>query len=135
MKEDLAWRMFQFLEKRVPGISQHVVFYSLGTPLTNAHYVNATRGNLYGIEKSRTQVGPGAFSNQTEFDGLWMCGASTQSHGVAGVTVSGLATARAILNCRTSDLLKQNGPALAIYPSEDVAAWPERLREKIERRK
>ncbi len=135
LKEDLAWRMFQFLEKRVPGISQHVVFYSLGTPLTNVHYVNATRGNLYGIEKSRTQVGPGAFSNQTEFEGLWLCGASTQSHGVAGVTASGLATARSILQCRTSDLLKQNGPTLAIYPSEDVSQWPERLRGRIERGK
>ena len=133
LKEDLAWRMFQAIEKRVPGISQHIVFWNLGTPLTNAHYINATRGNLYGIEKSRTQVGPGAFPIQTEFDGLWMCGASTVSHGVAGVTVSGIAVARGILNCRTSDLLKQNGPALPIYPSEDVTQWPEHLQQRIAR--
>ena len=135
LKEDLAWRMFQFLEKRVPGISQHVVFYSLGTPLTNTHYINATQGNLYGTAKSRTQVGPGSFLIQTEFEGLLMCGASTQSHGVAGATLSGLSAARAILGCRTSDLLKQNGPELAIYPSEDVAAWPPHLQAKMERRK
>jgi phytoene dehydrogenase-like protein len=135
LKEDLAWRMFQGLEKRVPGLSQHVVFWSLGTPLTNAHYINATRGNLYGTDKTPRQVGPWGFSNQTEFEGLWMCGASTQSHGVAGVTQSGLATARAILHCRTSDLLKQNGPSLPIYPSEDVSQWPEQLQKKIERRK
>jgi phytoene dehydrogenase-like protein len=122
------------LEQRVPGISQHVVFWSLATPLTNEHYINATRGNLYGIEKTRTQVGPGAFSNQTEFEGLWLCGASTQSHGVAGVTASGLATARSILQCRTSELLKQNGPELAIYPADDVSQWPEHLQAKIEKR-
>ena len=52
MKEDLAWRMVRGLEKHVPGLSKHIVFYSLGTPLTNEHYLNATRGNLYGIEKS-----------------------------------------------------------------------------------
>ncbi len=103
--------------------------------MTNAHYINATRGNLYGIEKSRTQVGPGAFPIQTEFDGLWMCGASTVSHGVAGVTASGIAVARGILNCRTSDLLKQNGPALPIYPSEDVTQWPEHLQQRIARGK
>jgi phytoene dehydrogenase-like protein len=135
LKEDLAWRMFQTLEKRVPGLSSHIVFWSLGTPLTNAHYINATRGNLYGIEKSRTQVGPGSFSNQTEFEGLWMCGASTQSHGVAGATVSGLATARGILHCRTSELLTQNGPELPVYPSEDVSQWPAHLRARIERGK
>jgi phytoene dehydrogenase-like protein len=134
LKEDLAWRMFQGLEKRVPGLSQHIVYWSLGTPLTNAHYLNATRGNLYGTDKTPSQVGPRGFSNQTEFEGLWMCGASTQSHGVAGVTQSGLATARAILQCRTSDLLKQNGPELKIYPSEDVSQWPENLQKRIAER-
>ncbi len=133
IKEDLSWRMFQSLERRVPGISRHIVFWSLGTPLTNAHYINATRGNLYGTEKSRTQVGPGSFPNQTGFEGLWMCGASTQSHGVAGVTASGLATARGILHCRTSDLLQQNGPELPVYPSEDVSQWPPHLQRRIAR--
>ncbi len=42
MKEDLAWRMvptksvgiiMRGLEKHVPGLSKHIVFYSLGTPL------------------------------------------------------------------------------------------------------
>jgi len=133
LKEDLAWRMFQFLEKRIPGLSQHVVFWSLGTPLTNQHYINATRGNLYGTAKNRAQVGPASFPIQTEFEGLLMCGASTESHGVAGATASGLSVARQILHCRTSDLLKQNGPRLAVYPSEDVSQWPPHLQDRIER--
>jgi len=133
LKEDLAWRMFQTLEQRVPGISQHVVFWSLATPLTNEHYINATQGNLYGIEKSPKQVGPWAFPVQSEIDGLLMCGASTESHGVAGVTGSGLTAARTILKCRTSELLAQHGPELRVYPSEDITQWPAELREKIER--
>ena len=133
LKEELSWKMFQMLEKRVPGISEHIVYWSLGTPLTNEHYINATRGNLYGIAKSKTQVGPGAFPIQTAFPGLYMVGASTLSHGVAGVTSSGLAAARKILDCRTADLLTQNGPALRIYPSEDPGAWPAALQERIAR--
>ena len=43
MKEDLAWRMVKGLDKRVPGLSKHIVFWDLGTPLTNVHYLNATR--------------------------------------------------------------------------------------------
>jgi phytoene dehydrogenase-like protein len=133
MKEDLAWRMVRGLEKYVPGLSKHIVFFNLSTPLTNEHYLNATRGNLYGIEKSPAQVGPWAFQPRTEFDGLFMCGASTLSHGVAGVTASGIDAAKAVLNCRTRDLLTQNGASLTFLPSEDVSQWPEDLRRKIER--
>ena len=133
LKEDLAWRMFRALEKKVPGISQHITFWNLATPLTNEYYINATRGNLYGIAKSMRQVGPGAFPIQTEIEGLLMCGASTLSHGVAGATSSGLAAAKRILKCSTSDLLTQNGPPIQIYPSEDISQWPEYLQERIRR--
>jgi phytoene dehydrogenase-like protein len=133
MKEDLAWRMVRGLEKYVPGLSKHIVYYSLGTPLTNEHYLNATRGNLYGIEKSPSQVGPLGFRPRTEFEGLFLCGASTLSHGVAGVTGSGIDAAKAVLNCRTRDILIQHGPSLTFLPSEDVSVWPEHLRKKMER--
>ena len=133
MKEDLAWRMVRGLEKRIPGLSKHIVYFSLGTPLTNEHYLNATRGNLYGIDKRASQVGPWAFSPRTEFEGLYLCGQSTLSHGVAGVTASGIDAAKAVLHCRTRDLLRQNGASLTFLPSEDVSAWPEYLRKKMER--
>jgi len=133
MKEDLAWRMVRGLEKRIPGLSKHIVYYSLGTPLTNQHYLNATHGNLYGIAKSPSQVGPLGFSARTEFEGLYLCGASTMSHGVAGVTQSGINAAKAVLNCHTSELLTQHGAGPTFLPSEDVSAWPENLRKKMER--
>jgi len=135
LKEDMAWRMFKGLEKRIPGISDHVKFWDLGTPLTNKHYLNSTDGNLYGIEKSIAQVGPGAFPLKTEIDGLFMSGASTQSHGVAGVTSGGLNTAKLILGCDLSDLLVHDGPQLEIYSSEDTSSWPERLQKQIEQGK
>ncbi|GAB4536219.1 MAG: NAD(P)/FAD-dependent oxidoreductase [Anaerolineales bacterium] len=133
LKEDLAWCMMQALDRRVPGISQHVVFWNLGTPLSNEYYVNATRGNLYGIAKSRTQVGPGAFPIRSEIPGLWMVGASTLSHGVSGATASGMQAAQQILQCRQRDLLSQNGPTLRIYPSEQPDTWPEPLQAHIQR--
>jgi all-trans-retinol 13,14-reductase len=133
MKEDLAWRMVRGLDKHVPGLSKHIVFYSLGTPLTNEHYLNATRGNLYGIAKNPAQVGPWAFQIHTEFEGLYLCGASTTSHGVSGVTASGIAAAKAVLNCRTDDLLTQKGSGPLFLQSEDTSAWPEYLKKKMER--
>jgi phytoene dehydrogenase-like protein len=132
LKEDLAWRMFQALERRIPGISDHVVFWNLGTPLTNVQYINTTRGNLYGTAKNRKQVGPRSFPIQTEIDGLLMCGASTRNFGVSGATKTGLDAAKVILNRSTAEILSQNGPPLQIYPSEDVSKWPEYLQKKIE---
>jgi len=133
LKEDLAWRMFQALEKRIPGISEHVVFWNLGTPLTNVHYINSTRGNLYGTAKNNKQVGPRAFPTQTEIEGLLMCGASTRNFGVSGATKTGLDAAKVILHCSTADLLSQEGPLLKIYPAEDISQWPENLQKRIER--
>jgi phytoene dehydrogenase-like protein len=133
MKEDLAWRMVRGLEKRIPGLSKHIVYYSLGTPLTNEHYLNATRGNLYGIDKRPSQVGPLGFTPRTEFDGLFLCGQSTLSHGVAGVTGSGIEAAKAVLNCRSRDILTQSGTGPLFLQAEDTSTWPEYLRKKIER--
>ena len=133
MKEDLAWRMVRGLEKRIPGLSKHITFFSLGTPLTNEHYLNATRGNLYGIDKRPSQVGPLGFTPRTEFEGLYLCGQSTMSHGVAGVTQSGIDAAKAVLNCRSRDILTQSGSGPLFLQSEDVSAWPEHLKKKMER--
>jgi phytoene dehydrogenase-like protein len=131
MKEELTERMFQALEKRIPGISKHVVFQSLSTPLTNEFFINATRGSLYGTAKTPEQVGPGGFNTTTPFEGLLLCGASTFSHGISGVTATGLAAARQVLGVRTSELLSQNGPRLPVYPADDPSVWPESLRKRL----
>ncbi len=133
LKETLTDKMFNALDRAVPGIRDHVVFAELGTPLTNRYYVKSTQGNLYGIDKTANQVGPWAFPVKSEIDGLYMVGASTISHGVAGVTASGLAAAKAILHCPLDDVLGQNGPEIPIYPSEDASQWPESLQERIRR--
>lgn len=133
LKRRLSDQMLATAAKLVPGIDQHVVFSDLGTPLTNEHYVGATRGNLYGSDKSRLQIGPLAHPIKTEFDGLLMCGASTLSHGVMGASMTGLMAAQSILRCRVRDLLTAAGPHLEVYPSEDPSKWPARLQKRMQR--
>ncbi len=133
LKQDLAKRMFAALERRVPGITDKVVFWDLATPLTNEHYVNSTRGALYGTAKTPKQMGPGGYPVKSELPGLFMVGASTFSFGVAGATMTGLAAASKILGRPVRQLLNQDGPELRIYPSEDPGAWPENLQERMAR--
>jgi len=118
LKDEIADRLLNYLEKRVPGITKAVVFKDLGTPLTNAHYINSFNGNIYGIDKIKKQLGPFGFNTKTEIKNLYLCGASTLSHGVAGVIGTGLRAAATILNCKTKDLLKQNGPEVKISYSD-----------------
>ena len=114
LKNEIMERMLNYLEKRIPDIKESVVFKDMATPLTNAHFINSHNGNIYGTDKITKQIGPFGFNTKTEIKNLYLCGASTLSHGVAGVTGTGLRAAATILNCKTKDLLKQGGPELKI---------------------
>ena len=57
LKARVQAMMLHGLDRILPGISDHVVFAEVGTPLTNVHYVASTRGSLYGTEKSLWEIG------------------------------------------------------------------------------
>jgi phytoene dehydrogenase-like protein len=132
LKQKIIGMFFKTLEKVIPGITEHVVFCDLGTPLTNAHYIGATNGCCYGTEKSYSQIGPMAYGVNTEIKALRHVGASTVAHGVSGAAVSGLHGAASILDCQWPELLNPQGQQLQTYPSEDQGSWPEWLKGKFE---
>lgn len=135
-KQHLTQKMLGGLEKAVPGISQHIVHQELGTPLTNEYYINTTRGNVYGTEKSLKHIGPFAFKAKSEIDNLYLCGASILSHGVAGASHSGVATAAEILGCHPDELkAPQDDQELRIYEAEDPSDYPDWMLKKIEVKK
>ena len=120
------------MEKVVPGIKENMVTIEMGTPLTNEHYLRATKGNVYGTEKGFFQTGPFSFTAKTEIENLYLCGASIMAHGVAGAAYSGVKTAAIILNCSDDDLLKPDElQRIRIYEAEDSNQWPEWLHKKI----
>ncbi|WP_149275950.1 phytoene desaturase family protein [Pareuzebyella sediminis] len=131
-KEVLTQKMLKGLEKVIPGITSHIVHCELGTPLTNEFYINTTRGNVYGTEKSLRHIGPFAYRAKSEIENLYLCGASILSHGVAGASHSGVETAAQILGC-TSDELKSpaEDQKLRIYEAEDSSDYPEWILNKI----
>ena len=103
------------------------MFRALGTPLTNSRFLAATRGGIYGIEKTLRNLGPFAFPLETHIPGLYQCGASTIAPGIHGVTTSGLLAAAAVLGVERGELLTATGQTLRIYPAEDMTAWPAEL--------
>lgn len=135
-KDYLTQKIISSLENIVPGISGNIVHKSLGTPITNEFYINATNGSVYGTEKSFSQTGPFAFQSKSEIENLYLCGASTMSHGVAGAGYSGVQTAAKILNCSQEDLLQSDANQhIRIYEAENDAEYPDWLLQKIQVKK
>jgi all-trans-retinol 13,14-reductase len=124
-------KMLNNLERIIPGIRSHIVQAELGTPKTNEFYIRSTNGNVYGTEKTITQVGPFSYSNISEIKNLYLCGASTLSHGVGGATYSGVSAAAKILKCRSEDLLVPHADQhLRIYDADKPETWPDWIHQK-----
>ncbi len=136
MKKILINKFLNNVEKIIPGAKQHIVQAELGTPKTNQYFINSTNGNVYGTEKKLSQIGPFSFKFKSEIKNLYLCGASTTSHGVAGATSSGVEAAAIILNVPLKELMKSNADQkIRIYDAEDEATWPLEVLQKMEDRK
>lgn len=135
-KKKIINKFLNNVEKVIPGAKQNVIQVELGTPKTNQYYVNGTDGNVYGTEKTFNQIGAFSFKSKSEIKGLYLCGASTLSHGVAGASYSGVEAAAQILNTSTKELLKDHeNQKIRIYDAEDKSSWPSWVYQKIEDRK
>jgi len=135
-KEIIIKKLLNNVEKIIPGAKKHVVQLELGTPKTNQYYIQGTKGNVYGTEKKLTQIGPFSFGTKSEIENLFLCGASTISHGVGGAAYSGVEAAAKILNVKQEELLRPDkDQKLRIYEAEDPSTWPEFIHQKIEDKK
>ena len=132
-KKKIIEKFLNNVEELIPDVRNHIVQVELGTPKTNQFYINSTNGNVYGTNKTLNQVGPFSYKNKTEIENLYLCGASTLSHGVTGATYSGLEAAAQILNCKSDDLMiKDDSQKIKIYDAEDHSTWSEFINKKRE---
>lgn len=130
LKAHLTERMLAALARLIPGVRERLRFCALGTPLTNAYYVESTRGSIYGTARSLAQGGWYGFPIRSEIEGLLLCGASTLSHGVYGSALSGLHAAGIALGVGPQELLTAGGPPLRTVPADRPEAWPAELRRR-----
>lgn len=96
LKSEIADRLIAKAEKVIPGLKEHIVLDVSGSPLTNEYYTLSAQGAIYGPAKTPDQVGRNSLPIKTEIENLYLTGANTSTHGVAGCMLSGLATASAI---------------------------------------
>jgi all-trans-retinol 13,14-reductase len=132
IKERLIEKLMNTFKRILPAVHENIIHIEVGTPITNEHYINATKGNVYGTEKGFMQTGPFSYKAKTEIENLYMCGASIMSHGVAGASYSGVKTAAEILGCREEDLIqKDETQQLRVYDAEDRSQWPQWIHQRM----
>ena len=132
IKERLCEKLMNTFKRILPSVHKNIIHIEVGTPITNEHYINSTKGNVYGTEKGFMQTGPFSYKAKTEIENLYMCGASIMSHGVAGASYSGVKTAAEILGCREEDLIqKDESQELRIYDAEDSSQWPDWIHQRM----
>lgn len=101
MKAKEKARLLGVLERRFPGISEHVRYADVGTPATIERYVMKKGGAVAGPKQKLGQHMFRRLHIKSEWPTLFLCGESTiMGTGTPAVTTSGLSAANAILRKR-----------------------------------
>ena len=95
-KENITAVLIASLEKWFPGISAHIAFTDLSTPLTFAHYTGHKGGAAYGLSYRVGRPTDLLLHPVSDIKGLYYTGADSLSQGIVGTFMSGVFTAVAL---------------------------------------
>ena len=90
LKQKLAERVLDALEKDFPGIRETLADYYAATPLTYRDYTLTPEGSMYGLVKDTSLGAAGRVSFKTKVPNLLLVGQNINSHGMLGVLVGSL---------------------------------------------
>jgi all-trans-retinol 13,14-reductase len=96
IKAWIAERLLAQFKRHFPGLGPLVDFHELSTPLSQASYVGADRGAMYGIEMSSARLRSRALRAHTPVPGLYLAGQDAASMGLQGAFMGGLMAAAAV---------------------------------------
>jgi all-trans-retinol 13,14-reductase len=91
----IAENLLSQFKRHFPRLAPLVDFHELSTPLSQASYVGADRGAMYGIEMSAARLGSAALGVRTPVRGLLLAGQDAASLGVQGAFMGGFMAAAA----------------------------------------
>lgn len=100
---DFEQRVAQILikraEKKIPGLSRHIVYQEFWSPRTINRYAMSGEDASIGWALTPQQLGPRRLAQETPIDNLLLSGHWTRpALGIIGVVISGLQAARMILS-------------------------------------
>ena len=91
----IAENLLAQFKRHFPRLAPMIDFHELSTPLTQASFVGADRGAMYGIELSAARLESRALGARTPLPGLLLAGQDAASLGVQGAFMGGFMAAAA----------------------------------------
>ena len=97
VKEEYKQKLMDSLIKAVPQIAGRVAYAEISTPLSTEHFMNYSRGEIYGLEHTPNRFALHSLRPRTKIRGLFLTGQDIVTVGVGGALYSGVLTATAVL--------------------------------------
>jgi all-trans-retinol 13,14-reductase len=95
-KEEIAQRLLKEVYKQLPQVEGKINCYELSTPLTTQHFVNYSKGEIYGLDHSPTRFRQAFLKPKTPIKNFYLTGQDIVTAGVGGALFSGVLTSLAI---------------------------------------
>ena len=89
--------LLDYIERKFPGLRDHINTYYTATPLSYRDYIGTEDGSLYGIAKDYKDSLKTFISPRTKLPNLFFTGQNLNLHGVLGAAMSGIVTTNALL--------------------------------------
>lgn len=96
-KKRKAEVLLDAVERKFPGIRDHIKTYYVATPLSYRDYIGNDDGSLYGIVKDYKHTLKTFISPRTKLPNLFLTGQNLNLHGILGASMSGIVTCCAML--------------------------------------
>ena len=97
-KKRLAEDFLNRIERLIPNIRKHIIYFDAATPYTLYRYTFNYKGSNYGWAPLQAQLFDPDFRQKSFINGLYITGHWTaQTHGIPGVAYLGYNTAKLIL--------------------------------------
>jgi all-trans-retinol 13,14-reductase len=97
LKKQFARRMQRELEAHAPALVDKIEVAELSTPLTTRHFMNYTRGEIYGLASTPERFALRCLSPRTPIPNLYLSGQDITTLGIVGAMFGGALAASAIL--------------------------------------
>ena len=96
LKENISQRLLEKLYEQLPQVKGKIRHYELSSPLTTKHFMNYSKGEIYGLDHSPSRFRQKFLVPRTPIKNFYLTGQDIVTAGVGGALFAGLLTASAL---------------------------------------
>lgn len=96
LKEKISKRLLEKLYEQLPQVKGKIEHYELSSPLSTKHFLNYSKGEIYGLDHSPSRFRQKFLVPRTPIKNFYLTGQDIVTAGIGGALFSGLLTASAM---------------------------------------